>query len=895
MAASFPVAFSLLGALVATATSAALLSLLHEYRLLEPAQLEEAEYALAAHFTDPKALQDELVQLGCLTAYQLDQIAAGKAAELRLGPYVILERLGEGGMGTVLKARHDKMGRVDALKIIRKERLNNPEALKRFEREVRAAAQLHHPNIVQTYYADDVSGTHFLAMEFIPGKDLRQVVKDRGPLPVAEACDYVRQVANGLAHARAKGLVHRDIKPANLLLMEPQASGPAALPNAGGEFGVVKILDMGIARVIRVGEHTLTPEGAIVGSFDYIAPEQARESRTVDIRADLYSLGCTFYFLLTGQVPFPRGEAAEKLLKHQLEEPVPVEQLRSEVPPAVAAMVRTLMAKRPEDRYQTPEEVVTALMQRLAHHWPHSPANAPQAPRLPVELASTSTDAQATKIYTKPQARPAHRPRLRRRVVIGGLVALAIIIGSVVWLGRPPRPVVVEIAANQPWQDTGVDVVEGQEVVLVPEGIWRKGDTKSTAMGLESSPRELAVLPEAPLLCLLVRVGDEATPSPVVKGMRFTARRSGRLYLQANDLGLADNSGTLKVAVDGGLPAEGEAPEPGLLPIQRAEQEVRLLLERGKDPAVKPEQLRDAIIEFCLTYPTFPQSYRAGALLPKLPRWKNSVGMELAPIPPGKFRMGSPDNELGRHGDGREGPQHEVTLTRPFYIGVYPVTVGQFREFVKARTYQTGAETSGGAWRRGMDGRWVVDPTASWLNPGFDQTDECPVVCVDWNDAQRFCAWLTKKEGKPYTLPTEAQWEYGCRAGSSTKYFFGKGDQEADRYLWHNGNSEWKTHPVGTKERNAWGLYDMGGNVRNWCQDIYDKDYYQVSPKEDPAGANPTGLSERDRRVLRGGNWYYELTYGRSAYRNYLPAGHRISHGGFRVVLMPAPRGRVDP
>jgi formylglycine-generating enzyme required for sulfatase activity len=268
----------------------------------------------------------------------------------------------------------------------------------------------------------------------------------------------------------------------------------------------------------------------------------------------------------------------------------------------------------------------------------------------------------------------------------------------------------------------------------------------------------------------------------------------------------------------------------------------------------------------------------------------NSIGMKLVLIPPGEFVMGSPDNEPGREKDGREGPQHEVTLTRPFYLGVYPVTVGQFKAFVKATAYQTDAERGGGAHRRLPDGKWTNDPNASWLNPGFDQTDDDPVVCVSWNDAQEFCKWLSAKDCRKYVLPSEAQWEYSCRAGSSAKYFSGTSDAQAGDYFWHSGNSGRKAHPVGQKKPNAWGLYDMGGNVRNWCQDIYNKDYYKVSPKEDPAGPSDGGT-----RVLRDGRWSNSLSDCRSACRgSSVPSGRYDSYG-FRVVLVPASFGRASP
>jgi formylglycine-generating enzyme required for sulfatase activity len=268
----------------------------------------------------------------------------------------------------------------------------------------------------------------------------------------------------------------------------------------------------------------------------------------------------------------------------------------------------------------------------------------------------------------------------------------------------------------------------------------------------------------------------------------------------------------------------------------------------------------------------------------------NSIGMKLALIPPGKFVMGSPDDEPGRNKNGSEGPQHEVEITRPFYIGVYPVTVGQFREFVNDAKYQTEAEKLGGAYRRFPGGKWANDPNATWLNPSCEQTNEHPVVCVSWNDAQAFCTWLSQKEGRKYALPTEAQWEYSCRAGSSTKYYFGDNDQEAGDYFWYSGNSGWKTYPVGLKKPNAWGLYEMGGHVRNWCQDAYDQNYYKVSLKEDPAGPN-----DGDARVLRGGNWNTALTLCRSAYRYSHTPSSRNANGGFRVVLVPASPGRVRP
>jgi hypothetical protein len=274
--------------------------------------------------------------------------------------YEILEEVGRGGMGVVYKARRLDGGRVVALKVILKERLGSPEVVNRFRREALAAARLSHPNIVRVYESDQEGDTHFLAMEYVPGVTLQRLVEQSGPLPAPRACDFVRQAALGLQHAAEQGLVHRDIKPANLMLAVPPG---APLPPRS----LVKILDMGVARLAPGGAGesltTLTRDGTVVGTPDYIAPEQLEDPHAADSRADLYSLGCTFYFLLGGRVPFPGGTLIQKLDRQRWETPPSVDQLRPEVPAAVAAVVRRLMAKHPDDRYRTPGELADALAQ----------------------------------------------------------------------------------------------------------------------------------------------------------------------------------------------------------------------------------------------------------------------------------------------------------------------------------------------------------------------------------------------------------------------------------------------------------------------------------------------------------------------------------------------------
>jgi serine/threonine-protein kinase len=365
-----------------------LVDTLVENRLIDAGQLDDITPEMRKG-ADGLALAKQFVEWNWLTPYQVEVIFSGNAESLLFGDYRLLEHLGTGGMGNVYKAAHLRLNRMVALKMIRAQSMratsNSDELVRRFQREAQAVAQLLHPNIVILFDYNEFNDTHFIAMEYVDGVDLMKMVQTQGPLSVPHACDYIRQAANGLQHAFEFGMVHRDIKPSNLLVTRPSnpvnryrgpksrdsdkhlKPGDTPLPvPRGNAGGVVKILDLGLVRFSEsLDDHdtltALTMQGSVIGTPDYIAPEQARDASKVDIRADLYSLGCTFYFLLTGRAPFPNGTSVEKLFQHQNETAMPLEQIRPGIPAEVTGIVQRLMSKKPDSRFQTPAELSDAI------------------------------------------------------------------------------------------------------------------------------------------------------------------------------------------------------------------------------------------------------------------------------------------------------------------------------------------------------------------------------------------------------------------------------------------------------------------------------------------------------------------------------------------------------
>ena len=445
-------------------------------------------------------LLTSLVTRGKLTTYQAEVLARNSGEPLVLGNYELLDPIAEGGMGRVFRARHRLMNRVVAVKLMAGSAIDSPAAARRFQREVETAARLNHANIVQAYDADAADGTHLLVMECVDGSDLGRMVRRMGPLPVVQAVDYVLQAARGLAFAHQHRVVHRDVKPSNMLV---------------DRENTLKILDMGLARFDRpvdldssITHDELTRDNQFFGTLDYMAPEQAVSAKTADHRADIYSLGCTLYYLLTARPPFPAGTPAAKIVAHR-EEPIPrLADLRGDVPAALDDLLARMLAKQPEDRVQTASEVIDRLEavvpllsdEPVEDTWAHLPDPLPvtegpgEASHTTATYESSASGSQTVQPLTEPIVTRPAATAPRERSWWPQLVAVLLILagGSAVYnlvlrLTTSEGTLVVTFAEDVSLADVVVQVDD--EAVQVET----TDDGKAITIGVDPGRRRLRI------------------------------------------------------------------------------------------------------------------------------------------------------------------------------------------------------------------------------------------------------------------------------------------------------------------------------------------------------------------------------------------------------------------
>lgn len=436
-------------------------------------------------FIPPKAAPKDAEELACelirrrkLTRFQAEEVYRGRGKSLVLGNYVLREKIGAGGMGVVFQAEHRRMQRIVAVKLLPEAMLQNSAAIARFEREVKAIAKISHPNLVAAYDADHAHGVHFLVMEYVEGLDLAALVKKQGPLRVGQAVEYLLQAAHGLNAAHASGVVHRDIKPGNLVL---------------DKKGVVKVLDLGLAS-LKADSDTrdqadLTSSSMMMGTIGYMAPEQAVNTKRADPRADVYSLGCTLFYLLTGMPIYAGDSPMAKLIAHR-EQPIPsLRAVRRDVPEHLDAVFRTMSPKKADDRYRSMSEVITHLQQCVVS----------QSPSLSTPLALSATDWAVTRGFHDVVPRPpepARRekgdaPVLRKRgragLLLGvGLLGLLILLAGVVVALRT-RDGTLFVTVDEP--DVRIEVLDAEGKVE----ITRRGGQGVNAISVAPGKHDLRV------------------------------------------------------------------------------------------------------------------------------------------------------------------------------------------------------------------------------------------------------------------------------------------------------------------------------------------------------------------------------------------------------------------
>ncbi|MBI5687491.1 MAG: SUMF1/EgtB/PvdO family nonheme iron enzyme [Verrucomicrobia bacterium] len=905
--------------------------------------------------------------------------------------FEVVAKLGEGGMGAVYKARQPLLDRFVALKVMSQQLSGDPAYVARFIREAASAAKLNHPNMVQVFTAGEQSGIYYIVMEFVEGESLNQRLKRVGCLDAVEAIAITLHVATALQRAWNEAqLIHRDIKPDNIFLSNK---------------GEVKVGDLGLAKSVGGGATEMTQSGMMMGSPHYISPEQARASKETDFRADIYSLGCTLYQLLTGTTPYHADEALAVVLKH-VTDPVPdILAIIPNCPQALAAVVGRMMSKVPDQRHASYEELIAELwqvsdivqQQQSAATAALTPAVASKGTTLKPTVAKTATVVPTVKQTIVRDSKPVIRDS---RFVIGGVIAVTalLLVGLFSWSpwksrtdeqerregattgsesrlqaeslsGQPAKagtPSTVFPADEAAWQnainllpiiDPEKDAVQGKWT-LENGALRHEAEHEAARLQIPYQPPEeydfrIVFAPQkARMTIWQILRGGGRTFQLVIGGLKPGANARCLGFEIINDKSAGENpSGVLltpdleigrhytslvqvrkdgvRLFLDGRFMTEWKTDyqdmtmfnsrrlrDDRLLGIADSAGsiyhriEVREVTGKGTFTRGAPSAIS--------TTPSLQHSAASasGILAPPETRVTtltttpkvgevytlalgSNVTMELMGIPPGEFMMGSTKEEQAWGAQGTTTNTfwkwpgelvRRVILKNGLWLGRTEVAVGQWKQFVAATGYRTDAEKKGYVDYSGRGAPSRVSGL-NWRDPGFGapSQENHAVSCISWNDATAFCEWLNEREQRNgrlppdnvVRLPTEAEWEYACRAGTQTKFWWGDSVEDGQgRLNWaakHDG-FDWVA-PVdsfGTQGRNRFGLADMLGNLWELCLDEWDE-----------AGAHD-GQCKGDpfKRASRGGAYCDVPNRTRCAARAGLPGVRSAeSRVGFRVAV----------
>ena len=832
-----------------------------------------------------------------------------------IGPYQLLSWWGQGGMGTVYKARHRRLDKIVALKVIQTRRLQQPEMLQRFQREMRAIGNLDHPNLLRALDAGDDHGIHYLAMEFADGFDLAELVAQGSPLSIADACELILQAASGLHAAHSRGIIHRDIKPANLILTFPEFGPP-----------ILKILDLGLALFTTAApddQSGITGADQIMGTVEYMAPEQADNSHAVDQRADIYSLGATLYTLLTGRPLFAERLHLTLMQKLSLlanDLVQPIRERRPEISQPLAAIVHRMLARNPTERFASMSDIIVELkpytvganLATLLHVIADQQIIRQRDMSVPVNAPTEST--------------PRLDPQFNRLLPQNDLKSLPHTSTSDSFTGNTNAvDSGSSISATRLLELSLTTVPTGNTLNRTPsnQGISRLAAV--TRWTSRSWIRVTAIALLAVVLCssiilslkspageLKVEIPDNL-PEDIRQELKIEVNGNGnaRVLNEANGWSIGVSEGKYQIRLTGG----GD----------------RLLLENNQVTVTRDKQ---AIVTVTLTPPQlavekttidqqgyrWPQDEPPPAIAPftrkqardhqtawarnlGLPvEYTNSLGMQLILIPPGEFLMGSSPAEQASVMEEAialmderwvqfiksEGPQHKVILTRPIYLGMNEVSQSQ---------YQTIMGKNPSAYL-------ATNPIGRDSVKDIDTTN-FPVDSTQYEEMTEFCLKLSQREGiesleltpgssvalmkdtRGYRLPTEAEWEFACRAGTTTRYWNGEREVDLLSSSWPKDGSHERPFPIGTTRANPFGLYDMLSNLTELTLDEDDPSAptsYYSQFKAQPA-INPKGRPAQVFRVGKGGNFHSPAWQARAARRWIHALGHGSPETGFRVAI----------